>query len=591
MRPGQRCGLVVLSAVAAGCSLPIIYIDDGSPTNGDAADASIDALFHDVSVGDVPPGDALDAIDATDSGDADAGPNLPAPRPEWPLSTSRLMCRRPPIRWQLGSGTDGALIDICTDRACTTIEQSIPVSGSSARNSDYPTPITPGVRFWRLHGRSGTVVGAPTSVVWEMTVRDVSTVSAICGAWGAATDVNGDGLADVLVGDPTAATGAGRAYIYLGGPVNTLPTTPSSVLTVAGSTGFGTSIESVGDINGDGFGDVAVSTSPTGASPVVYLYRGSASGLAATPSGMVNFAEPNFGTIEPLGDINGDGYADVMFAAPGNGTTAGAAHFFIGSAQGLVGIGTLEAPLPAVNDQFGHSAAAVGDIDGDGFDDFAIAADGTAGNDGVAYFYRGTAPLSTLSAPQVLSIAGNGRSVFVDAAGDVNQDGIGDLLFGTPLAGTGAPAPGAAYLYAGIHTTTGSNFQSPVMLTLPNDGVNFGRTVRGVGDIDADGDDDVVVGAVPGGSTMTSGHFYLYRGAMPFVSIAHSAELTSLTAGAGYGQFVSGPGDVNRDINQDIVTLDPNGGAGGTGVIYVLHGATGGAGVMFPAQTIPYPTR
>jgi hypothetical protein len=148
-------------------------------------------------------------------------------------------------------------------------------------------------------------------------------------------DVNGDGYADVVIGASSYQNSTGRVYVYLGS-ASGLPASPS--LTLTGPAGasvqeFGSSVSGAGDVNGDGYGDVVVSASSTG---VAYLYLGSATGLSGVSPLQVG---PGAGRMLTLaagaGDVNGDGYADIIgsWIAAGGGT--GSAYLFAGSAAGV----------------------------------------------------------------------------------------------------------------------------------------------------------------------------------------------------------------------------------------------------------------
>ena len=137
--------------------------------------------------------------------------------------------------------------------------------------------------------------------------------------------MNRDGYADVIVGAFLSTAGEGGAYLYLGSAAG-LATTPAVSFAVSGSGGFGVSVASAGDLNGDGFGDLVVGASSTaGSAGSAYVYLGSATGPSNTPATtLAGAAASAFYGISAAcaGDVNGDGYADLIVGAE-NETIAG----------------------------------------------------------------------------------------------------------------------------------------------------------------------------------------------------------------------------------------------------------------------------
>lgn len=271
---------------------------DIHPASGDAGGPSFDAASVDASPGVTP--DAT--VDASIDGATPA-----APRPLAPLSTSRVTTRRPTLRWVLPPGVADATVDLCFDRACTRpIGLPARVTGSRyAPPSDLPV----GVVFWRLHPSTLTSVTSPT---WQFTVGARS--APVDSSWGTTLDVNGDGFADVAVGAPRSNTGA--AYVYLGSATGLSRTPATTLRGVTGGFadfgwGYGAAVASAGDVNGDGFADLAVAADGEGAPQGVCIYLGGEDGLATTPSVTLPSAVSAGGlSMASAGDVNGDGYAD-----------------------------------------------------------------------------------------------------------------------------------------------------------------------------------------------------------------------------------------------------------------------------------------
>ena len=179
---------------------------------------------------------------------------LAPPRLIAPLSTATVTSRTPTLRWSLPSGATGARVQVCRDRACAEVIAAFDVTG------DHVAPTAPlphGVVFWRLLGRAVDGLGTFVSPTWEFAVGARS--APVDSSWGTFVDANGDGFADVAVGASAAAGGVGRVYVYLGSATGP-STTPATTLTGPDGAGgeFGRIVVSAGDVNGDGFADLAV---------------------------------------------------------------------------------------------------------------------------------------------------------------------------------------------------------------------------------------------------------------------------------------------------------------------------------------------
>src|SRR6185503_12648564 len=162
-----------------------------------------------------------------------------------------------------------------------------------------------------------------TSIGWNVT--GVTQEDTLGNSVASAGDVNGDGYGDVIVGMENydnSQVNEGRALVYLGGTVGPTTTAAWSAESNEGSSHFGRSVASAGDVNGDGYGDVIVGApdhgTPLHNAGAAYVYLGSATGLALDPAWMVKGDRPEarFGySVASAGDVNGDGYGDIIVGA------------------------------------------------------------------------------------------------------------------------------------------------------------------------------------------------------------------------------------------------------------------------------------
>jgi hypothetical protein len=457
-------------------------------------------------------------------------PSVPVPRPIAPLSTSTVTSQRPIFRWAL-NGAEGADVEICRDRSCTQSVTTFLATGSSGAPS---TTLAAGVYYWRLRGTQAGAVGAMFSVAWEFTVGARNTP--VNTSWGTTLDVNGDGFADVLVGAiGSTYPRAGAAYLYMGGGGG-VSSTPVTIASPAGFNGiFGYSVASAGDVNGDGFGDAIVGAyGANSGDGAACLYLGSGYGLSTTPTVLLGPARlgGQLGySVASVGDVNGDGYADVAIGMAHVNQTAGQVSLYFGGPAGLDPAHSTTLPGPGdTGGYFGWSPARAADINGDGFGDFIIAAPG-AGGTGQAYIYLGSASGSGLTSPIVMKGQAMGFSEFgVVAMGDINADGYADAVFGYT---SGMPSL--------VHVRLGSAAGlAPVSATIP---ISVGNGA--LADINGEGFSDLVTGASNG----PGGDINVLLGSAGGLS-------TAITTFAGPNEAFTPPvaaGDINGDGFADIV--------------------------------------
>ncbi|HEU4724173.1 MAG TPA: integrin alpha, partial [Candidatus Eisenbacteria bacterium] len=340
-----------------------------------------------------------------------------------------------------------------------------------------------------------------------------------------AGDVNGDTFADVIVGayqSGTAANPSGRAYIYYGGP--RADERADVVLSgEAAGDAFGVSVATAGDVNHDGFADVLVGAYENDARGAnagrAYLYFGGPT-MDDKPDAVFTgeAAGDVFGySVAGAGDVNKDGFADVIIGAYENsarGAGAGRAYVFYG--------GPRPDPIPdailngeAAGDRFGISVAGAGDVNDDGFADVVVGAyqnDAGGVDAGRAYVYLGATRVADKASIVLTGAdAGDSFGFAVSGAGDVNKDGMADIVVGAYHNGAGGKDAGRAYVYFGGKTVSPS---ADVVFTGEAAGDAFGYAVGAAGDANGDGYADVIVGAYgndAGGSA--AGRGYVYFGA------------------------------------------------------------------------------
>ena len=381
----------------------------------------------------------------------------------------------------------------------------------------------------------------------------------------AAGDVNGDGYSDVIVGADRYSSNTGRAYIYFGREI--LNNIPDVTLTgEAAGIYFGTSVSTAGDVNGDGFSDVIVGASNYNTNTGrAYLYYGGASMNNVADGVMTGETTNNyFGlSVATAGDVNGDGYCEWIIGAKGYSSYTGRAYLYYGGAS-MNNIADVIMTGATTINQFGFSVSTAGDVNGDGFSDVIVGANGYSTNTGRAYLFFGGSSMDNMADVTITGEAqGNSFGSSVSGAGDVNGDGYSDVIAGAPYYNSGN---GRAYIFFG---NVSMNNIADVIISGEADNAYFGASVSTGGDINGDGYSDVIVGAH--GDNAGTGRAYVFFGGINFnnnIDIAMSGE----AANNFFGYTASSAGDVNGDGYSDIIA-GAYGYSSNTGRAYVYTGS------------------
>ncbi|MXS77519.1 hypothetical protein ABF87_05990 [Nitrosomonas sp. JL21] len=440
-----------------------------------------------------------------------------------------------------------------------------------------------------------------------------------------AGDINGDGFDDVIVGAPGASgiydLSSGSAFVVFGAAAGFEASLDLSLLD--GKNGFrvdgedefnwlGNSVSSAGDVNGDGFDDVILgaNTDLNGySSGSSYVLFGKASGFDATLSlpsldGGNGFrldgeAGDYANTVSDAGDVNGDGFGDLIIGAVGassNGVRSGSTYVVFGRASGFDAKlnlsnldghngfrldGELTDGSNSYNgDYSGESVSNAGDVNGDGFDDVIIGASGAdpnGDNSGNSYVVFGKASgfsaemdLANLDGKNGFRLdgasAGDSSGKSVSSAGDVNGDGFDDVVIGTFGGDSNDEHSHSSYVVFG----RASGFSAAMDLAGLDGSNGFrldgevetdwaGRSVSTAGDVNGDGFDDVIVGTP---NAYTGGSSYVVFGkASGFSDVV---DLTNLDSDSGFridgesgidmsSSSVSTAGDINGDGLDDLI--------------------------------------
>ena len=372
------------------------------------------------------------------------------------------------------------------------------------------------------------------------------THSQYLGMWVAgAGNLNGDAYNDVIIG---SYGGNWETFILFGNdPVDSVPDIilPTSSLTL-----FSNGVSGVGDVNLDGFDDVIIGqewlTHP------YYIYFGG-NPMDSTPDVTLVPSADTIGIfwgdqpVSGAGDVNNDGYSDVIIGNARYNAYQGRVWIYYGgdpmnNVEDVVLVGE------NIDDYFGWCVRSAGDVNDDGFDDVIVGAYSYGFFIGRAYIYYGGDPMD--NSPDVI-LTGEGVANYfafsVSSAGDVNYDGYDDVIVGAYNAGGGW---GRAYIYHGGDPMDNT---PDVILDAPANSGMFGYTVSCLGNADGDNYDDVVVAAPMNPAPDPTEKVFVYLGGDPMATTPAEVIRGEGTDNNHFGYSLSGTGDLDNNGYDDLI--------------------------------------
>lgn len=411
-------------------------------------------------------------------------------------------------------------------------------------------------------------------------------------------DLNGDGYADIVVLAPGDAAGMGVAYIFNGGASGIAATDTTMAdhsITGQGRMGYASAM---GDVNGDGYGDLAIGASDySGLQGITYIFHGSTSGIttnaAAGANLILNYTGSNeFGYAIALGDVNGDGYDDLADGAYHVSGYSGLAFIYYSTGSGGIS-STAGTTISGPGGSNFACGIGLGDINGDGFSDLIVGGNafGGGGNTGGVWIFHSSGSAGVTVNSYTLAntaIIGETASNFGIRmyTGDVNGDGYADLAVGAPQYGS---YYGRSYVFNSTGTTSGITVTSATSANTIINAVSVSAVGLAVafGDINGDGYDDFVTGA-PNYSS-SQGRIYINLSDGNQVPIGSVNLIVGQSANQAFGNAVM-VSDINGDGLGDLVAAAyayPDGVAL-SGRVYVFHSFGSGyaATVAGSANTI-----
>lgn len=427
----------------------------------------------------------------------------------------------------------------------------------------------------------------------NVTLEGVAAKDQTGGSLARAGDVNGDGFADVIVGARLADNSRGAAYVLFGGPAmasGSIGATPGFRIDGAAVDDWlGQAVSGLGDLNGDGLSDVVVSAiqsdhagNNAGAAYVVFGKKDSAAvdagnlgngGFRIDGAAGMYLGNWAVGT----GDINGDSIPDIAVGGLND-------SYVIFGTSNTAPVSVASLGNGGFTIKGSPSVVAAGDVNGDGLSDIGLTSEGRSN-----YVVFGKSDTSPVNLSDVgmsgFKITGEpDEYASMTGVGDLNKDGLGDLLLGSTVHSVaGRPDSGAAYVVFGKTSTTGVALSSmTAQQGFAIDGVTgdkVGDAVGNPGDVNGDGLPDLLIGAsrASHGGASSGSTYLVYGPAGPGTDLADLGDtgkrFDGIQAGDRSGYATAGLGDVNGDGGYDFgVGAPATSSLTSAGFVYFMQG-------------------
>jgi FG-GAP repeat/Putative metal-binding motif len=474
-------------------------------------------------------------------------------------------------------------------------------ASASLRNTDYSLGFAP----WGVQHLAGEMAVADYG---DATLTGAAASDRFGSALSNAGDIDGDGADDLVVGAPYADDGgsnAGTVYLYSGSTLAGTVTTGDALATIQGDTASdlaGSAVAGGGDVDGDGYDDVLLGApfdddGATNAGSAAFFSGGGLAGSLSWSAADVLFegvATNDYAgrSVAIAGDVDADGYVDMLIGAPSanvSGTAdAGKVYLILGGPSlGDLSLSAADATWTgeAASDYAGYSVSGAGDLDGDGYDDFAV---GAYGNDdggsgaGALYLVFGGSGLvggDLGSADQVVGLSSSDAAgISVARAGDEDGDGNDDVY-------TGAYTWGSGNEGAGFTVRGGATGSFPADLSLAYAGVygaSSDRAGASLAAVDLDGNGSMAMalgaygnsdGASAGGAVYLVHADQLAEGGLDLSADEPWGVLIGADA-SGFLGYASTSGDFDGDGFEDLIAgaYGATGDVASSGAVVLLIG-------------------